>query len=177
MRPSVVEVLDIGVKYAVELLLMQDEHVIQALSTHTAKIPFTDGIRSRSLIRCSENLDVTCFRSPRETHPKLAIMITDEVLRSRAIGGGLPQLLCGPSVARTSCDAHINHLPRVQEGVEEGEERTEEYVGDLQEITGPDLPGMSVKEGRPVLPTWSSRVHLSHLFLDSAFADSNTQLE
>ena len=111
MRPSVVEVLDIGIKYAVELLLMKNEHVIKALSTHTSKKPFTDGIRSRGVIRCSENLDITSFRNSRETHPKLAIIITDEVLRSRAIGGGLPQLLCGPSVGRTSCDAHMNHLP------------------------------------------------------------------
>jgi hypothetical protein len=88
MRPSVVEVLDIGIKYAVELLLMQDEHVIKALATHTSNKPFTDGIRSRSLIRCSENLDVTYFRNPREAHPKLAIVITDEVLRPHAIGGG-----------------------------------------------------------------------------------------
>jgi len=91
MRPSVVEVLDIGIKYAVELLLMQDEHLIKAFSTHTSQKPFTDGIRSRSLIRGSENLDVTCFRNSREAHPKLAIIITDEVLRPHVIGGGFPK--------------------------------------------------------------------------------------
>ena len=90
MRPSVVEVLDIGMKYAVELLLMQDEHVIKALSTHTSKKPFTDGIRAPSLIRCSEHLDVTCFRNPPEAHPKLAIVLTDEVLRPHTKGGGFP---------------------------------------------------------------------------------------
>ena len=177
MRPSLVEVLDIGVEHAVEALLMQDEQVIQALSTHTAKKPFTDGIRSRSVIRCSENLDVTCFRNPREAHPKLAIIITDEVLRSCSIGGGFPQPLCGPSVGRASGDAHMDHLPRLQLDDKEGEERTEEYVGDLQEIAGPDIPGMIVKEGRPVLPMWSSRVHLSHVFLNGTFTDSNIQLE
>ncbi len=41
-------------------------------------------------------------------------------------------------------------------------------------IAGPDIPGMMVKEGRPVLPMWSSRVHLSHVFLNGAFAVSNT---
>jgi hypothetical protein len=51
MRPSVAEVLDIGVKYAVELLLMQDQYVIEILSSHTSKKPFTYGIRSRGVIR------------------------------------------------------------------------------------------------------------------------------
>jgi hypothetical protein len=91
MWPDSIEVLNVGGQYAVELLLMQDEHVIKALATHTAKEPLTDGIRSRGVIRCSENLDVTCFRNPREAHPKLAIIITDEVLRPLAIGGGFPQ--------------------------------------------------------------------------------------
>ncbi len=102
MRPSLVEVLNIGVEHAVELLLMQDEQVIQALATHTPQKAFTDGIRSRSVIRCSENLDVTCFRNPREAQPKLAIVIPNEILRPRSIGGGFPKLLCGPRVAGTA---------------------------------------------------------------------------
>jgi hypothetical protein len=57
MRPSVVEVLDIGIKYSVELLLMQDEHVIKALSTHTSKKPFTDRIGPRSMVRRFEHLN------------------------------------------------------------------------------------------------------------------------
>jgi hypothetical protein len=42
---------------------------------------------------------VTCFRNPSEGHAKFAIVITDEILRSCAIGSGLPQLLRGPSVS------------------------------------------------------------------------------
>jgi hypothetical protein len=42
------------------------------------------------VIGCFENLDATCLRHPCEGHPKLAIILTDEILRTRAIGGGLP---------------------------------------------------------------------------------------
>ena len=50
-------VLDIGVKYAVELLLMQDQYVIKALSTHTSEKPFTDRIGSRSVVRRFKHLN------------------------------------------------------------------------------------------------------------------------
>jgi hypothetical protein len=91
MRPGLVEVEHIRVKHTMELLLMQDEQMIEAFTLDTAQKPFTHGIRSRSVIRDGEHLDVTCLREPCEAHPELAIMITDEVLRSLAIGGGLPQ--------------------------------------------------------------------------------------
>ena len=60
-----------------------------------------------------ENLDVTCLGNPCEAHPELAIIITDEILRPLSKGGGLPKLLCGPSVGRISCDADVDHSARV----------------------------------------------------------------
>ena len=70
------------------LLLMEDEQMIEALTSYTSQEPLTDGIRSRGVIRSFENLNVTCLGNPREGHPKLAIMITDEMLRPHTIGGG-----------------------------------------------------------------------------------------
>jgi actin-like ATPase involved in cell morphogenesis len=91
MRPGSVEVVQIRVEHAVELLLMQDEQMIEALTPDTAEEPLTNGIRARGIIRSCKNLDVTRLRHPSEAHPKLVVIITDEVLRSLAIGGGLPQ--------------------------------------------------------------------------------------
>ena len=59
MRPGSVEVVHIRVEHPVELLLMQDEQMIEALTSYTSQEPLTDGIRSRSVIRSFENLDVT----------------------------------------------------------------------------------------------------------------------
>ncbi len=91
MRPGSVEVAHIRVEHPVELFLMQDEQMIEALTSHTAQEPLTDGIGSRGVIRSCEHLDVTYLRNPREGHPKLAIILLDEKLRSRAKGGGLPK--------------------------------------------------------------------------------------
>ena len=74
------------------LLLMQDEQMIETLTSntpqHTTQEALTDGIGSRSSIRSFEHLDVTGLGHPIEGHPKLAIVLTDELLRSHPIGCG-----------------------------------------------------------------------------------------
>src|SRR5215471_293594 len=107
MGPSLVEVLGIGIEYSVELLLMQDEQMIETLTAHTSQKPFTAGIRSRGFIRCCEHLDVTRLRYMGEVRPKLAIVITDEALRSFAQSGGDPSLLCYPRIAGRPRHAHV----------------------------------------------------------------------
>jgi hypothetical protein len=106
MRPGLVEVMDICVEYALELLLMQDEQVIETLTPHTAQKPFTDGIRSWSLIRGFENLDPTRLCNPSEARPKLAIVLPKKVFRPLSIRRGFPKLLCGPSkgTKKLRCD-------------------------------------------------------------------------
>jgi hypothetical protein len=91
MRSSSVEGVHICAQHPVKLLLMEDEQMIEALTSYTSQEPFTDGIRSRCVIRGFENLDVTRLSKPREAHPKLAIVITDEVLRPHTKGGGFPK--------------------------------------------------------------------------------------
>ena len=144
MRSGSIEVVYISIEYPLELLLMQDEQVIETLASHTPQKAFTDSIRLWGVIRYVEDLDATRLRNPREAQPKLAIIITDEVLRSLSIGGGFPKLLCGPSVGGISCDADVDHSARLQFNNEEGEKRAEKQVSDWEKVTGPDLLSMSV---------------------------------
>jgi hypothetical protein len=81
MWPGSIEVLNVGVQHAVELLLMQDKQIIETFAPHTQEKPFTDGIRSRGLIRCGEHCASTCVRNPRETGPKLAIDVPEKLFR------------------------------------------------------------------------------------------------
>ncbi len=85
MRPGSVEEVHVRLEHAVELLLVQDEQMIEALTPYTAEEPLTDGIRPRGVIRGCEHLDVTRLGNPREACPKLAIVIPNEVLRPHAI--------------------------------------------------------------------------------------------
>ena len=88
MRPCSVTVHYICVEHALELLLMQDEQMIETLTSHTTQEALADGIGSWSRVRSFEHLDVTGLGNPIEGHPKLAIVITDEILRSHSIGCG-----------------------------------------------------------------------------------------
>jgi len=105
---------------------MQDQQVVQAFMLHTPHEPLTDGIGSRGMIRGCENLDTTRLGNPREGHPKFAIIISDEILRTLTISGGFSKLLRGPSVRGRSRHADVDHLPRVQFDDEEGKERAKE---------------------------------------------------
>jgi len=122
---------------------MQDEHMIEALTPYTAEESLTDAIRAWGVIRSFENLNVTRLRNPSEAHTKLAVVITDEVLRPHTKGGSFPQLLCSPSVSGISCHPDVNHFARVQFDDEEGEQRVKEEIRDGEEVAGPDLLGMS----------------------------------
>ena len=94
MWPGSVEGVHIRVEHAVELLLLQDEQMIEALTSDTAEESLTDGIGSRGVIRSFENLNVTCLGNPSEGHPKLAIVIPQKVFRSLSIRRGFSKRLC-----------------------------------------------------------------------------------
>jgi hypothetical protein len=90
MRPGSVEVAYISVEYP-KLFLLQDEQMIETLTPYTAKEPLTDGIRAWGVIRSCKNLNVTRLRNTSEADPKLAVVITDKVLRPHTKGGGFPK--------------------------------------------------------------------------------------
>ena len=71
----------------------------------------------------------------------------------------------------------MDDSPRVQIDDEEGKQRTKEKVGDLQEITRPDVFGMRVQEGGPGLSSWSWGASRPHVLLNGAFADADAQFE
>ena len=94
MRSSLIEVLDIGSKGPLQLLLMQDEQVIEAFLPHTSQEALADGIGSGCTNRRFQDLDRARFRHTSKTRSKLAIVIANQVLRCLPIQGGFAQLLC-----------------------------------------------------------------------------------
>ena len=88
MRSGLIEVLDIGTQDTMQLLLLQDEQVIETLAPHTAQKAFTDGIGPWRVIGRFQDLDAAGLGNPGESHPKLAIVISDEILRPHTKGRG-----------------------------------------------------------------------------------------
>src|SRR5438034_6127172 len=156
MWPGLIEILDIGVKDTVQLLLLQDEQVIETLSPHAPQKPLTDRIGSRCMVRRGKHFDAAGCCHACEMGSKLVITITNEIVRRMSIRSRLPQLLGGPGVGRRSCDTHMDDFTRVHIDDEEGKQRAKEEVCNLQEITRPHVFCMVPQEGSPVLP-YSSR--------------------
>jgi hypothetical protein len=120
MRSCLVKVVDIGSQHPLELLLLEDEQVIETLATHTAQKPFTDRIGPWGVVGRFEYLDAAGCGHARKTGFKLAITITDEILRCLSIGSRFPQLLRRPGIGRRASDPHMDDSARVQFDDEEG---------------------------------------------------------
>jgi len=91
MGSCLIEIVDIGTQDTMHLLLMKDQHMVQALAPDTPQKAFTDPIGARCTIWGCEYLDVTRCCNTSETGSKLAIMITDEILGRVSIRSGPPQ--------------------------------------------------------------------------------------
>src|SRR5215472_14580675 len=87
LRSCLVEVGHVGIEHALELPLMKEQQVIQALLPHTSGEAFAHRIGSGSVILCFQNLNRTGGRHPSETGPKFAIIITNQILRCLPIRG------------------------------------------------------------------------------------------
>ena len=58
VRSGSIEGGDIRVEHTVELLLIKDQHMVKALTSHASQKAFADRIRSWCIIRCFEDLHV-----------------------------------------------------------------------------------------------------------------------
>jgi len=74
-----------------QMLLMQNKEVVQAFSPHTPEETLTCCIGSWSLIGRFEDLDCTRSSNTSEAWPKLAIVITYEILGHLSIWSRFPQ--------------------------------------------------------------------------------------
>ena len=131
MRSSLVEVSDIAIENALELLLAEDQQVVQAFLSDAPQIAFADGIGLWHVNRRLEKFDATGHRHSPETGTKLAVVITDQILGDLPIGGGFTELLRHPGIGRRACHAYVDHLTRLEFDDEEGKERSKEEIGDL----------------------------------------------
>jgi hypothetical protein len=78
------------------LPLMKDQLVVEAFLPHTPGEALTDCIGSGSVIRNLEDFNGTRRRYPDETGSKLAVVITEQILRCLSIRGSFPKRYAPP---------------------------------------------------------------------------------
>ena len=104
------------IEHALELLLLKDQQVVEAFLPHTPHEAFADRIGAWRMRGRFENLDATCPRHPSKARPEFAIVITNQVLRCLAKGGGFSQVLGHPGISRRSCHADMDHSSCLERG-------------------------------------------------------------
>ena len=177
MRSCLVEVAHIGIEHALELLLLQDQQVVQAFLPHTPQKSLTDGIGSWGMIGRFEDLNAARCGHVGETGAKFGIIIPNQVLGCLSIRGGFPYLLCCPSIRGRPCHADMDHPSRFQFYYEEGKERPKEQIGDLEEVAGPDLCGVSAEKRAPLLLSWLLCANRPHVLLNGALTHPKAQFQ
>ena len=134
MRSGLIEVHDVGFEKAVQLLLLEDQEMIQAFSSHAPQKAFAHGICLGRPIGRAKDFDVTRRGHARKTRPECAVIIPDQIFWRISIWSCFSQLLRHPGIGRRSCHMHVNHLPRLQLDNEEGEKWTKDEIGHLQTV-------------------------------------------
>ncbi len=100
MRPRVIKICDILADDMVEMAFTQNEVMIPALASHTANEALADRIGLRCLHRCFEHLNLTVLGYSGKAPPILPVIVSDQKAGSLSIGGGFPNLLGDPNIAR-----------------------------------------------------------------------------
>jgi hypothetical protein len=138
---------------------------------------FADCIGSGSVIRRLENLDGTRRRHSGKTGSKLAIIIANQILWCLPIRGSFPKLLRYPRIGGKPCHSHLDHPPRLELDDEKRKERSKEEICDLQEVASPDLCGVIVYNGCPLLASWLGSANSPHVLLNGSLAHMNTEFQ
>ena len=76
-----------------------------------------------------------------------------------------------------SCNACVDHSPGSQFDNNEDVYHAEQQIMGLQKVARPDVMGVIMKEGCPILLRFSRWSRLTYIFLHGPLADPNTQFE
>jgi hypothetical protein len=151
MGASVIEVRHRRLEHAEELLFVQNQQMIDTLTSYASQETFTAPVGSRGVKWCPQELDSCPAHHAGKERTELVVVIPDQEPGRLPKGCCLAELLGDPSISGMASHSNMNDFSALQLNDEEGKERTEEEVGNRQKVARPDLMGMIVYEGGPRL--------------------------
>src|SRR5262249_12296425 len=175
--PAAVEVAGVLRQDASQVPLPEDQDVVHALAPDAAEEAFADGVGARRADRRPDHLYPARSGEAVELGPVLGVVVVDQEARSGPLRRRLAQLLRRPRPGRRARDADVHHPPRTELDDEEGEDGSEERVGELEEVARPGLAAVDAQEGGPGLAGRAPWTRRSDVLLDGALADANPQLQ
>ena len=107
MWPGVVVVVNEFSDKAMQLVALENEHVIQTLPLEAADEPLAMGVGLGCTKWCSQLLDTAADGNGRESLAILAVAIADEGLGGNAPGRGFTELLGSPTIGGRGGDSRM----------------------------------------------------------------------
>jgi hypothetical protein len=175
MRPLLIVEINVATDKTRKLLLMQDEEMIQAFTSHRTDESFTDGIRPWGFEWGFDFFDATASGHRRKLLAILLVIVANEIFGVLAPGCGLPKLLSRPGISWMAGNSHMLDFPSLMGNDDEDVNGTEKQVINNREITSPDILSMVLEKVRPILTRLST--NLLHVFLNGWLAYTDAQLE
>src|SRR5664280_366033 len=166
VRSGTIEVRDIRAQHPPQLALVQNNHVIQALTAKAPKESLTESIRPRSQVRRAQYFNPTPRRHPGEHRTEFRVIVADKVGGTLVEGRGLAQLLGHPGIRGVPSDVDMHHPACCQLDQDERVDGPEEEIGYGNEITRPDGVGVIAQKGGPLLAFWPRRPGTPQVPLD-----------
>ena len=151
MWPGVVVVVNEFSDEAMQLVALENEHVIQAFPLEAADEPLTIGVGFLGLKWSLEFLDTTADGNCRESLAVLAVAIADEGLGGYAPGRGFAELLGSPTIGGRGSDCRVYDPAGSQFQDDKDVKRTKEQIVNDGEVAGPDVSGVILEESGPRL--------------------------
>ena len=160
-----------------EVSFAHDEDVVEACAPDTAEQSFADRVRAWCLDRRSEHLDPGSDCDSLEVRPVLRIVVTNQILRDFPKGHRIAELLRDPLVTWHARHVNVDDTPRGKLDDEEGEERLEHEVMDLEKVARQEALRVVPEERRPGLPVGSRWLRLPHVPLNGPLGDLDADLQ
>jgi hypothetical protein len=151
MRSRRVEVVDILPGDSFQVLVVEEEHVVKGLAPQAADKSFAAGIHVWGPDRRLDYPRTGAFGDAVECGAELLVAVSNQKSRRQAFRGRVPQLLRRPLLGRVPRGRDVHDLARALIHQEEEEQRPEEQVVGLHEVTAPDVVSVVLDEGRPGL--------------------------
>ena len=144
MGASVIEVHRIRLEHTEELLFMQNQQMIETLTSYASQETFTESVGSRGMKWCPQELDSCPAHHAGKARTELAVVVTDQEPRRLPKGCCFSELLGDPGIGGMAGHGNMHDFSALQLNDKEGKEGAKEEVSDRQEVARPDLVRMIV---------------------------------
>jgi hypothetical protein len=175
VRPGRVAVGDVLAERPPQVRPAEQQQVVEARAPDTPEEARAGGVLPGRAVGRAPLPDAGRRRDAGEGRPVLAVAIADELAGTLIERGGLAQLLGDPGVGRVARDADVDDPAGPQRHQEEGAQRPEEQIRDVQEVARPGLAGVVALECRPRLTVWARSWHLPQVLLAGPLADADVE--